>query len=582
MRYSSLILIVSSLTLSIVLNACNSGSSVPNNNLPISVNADARESGSNYTSTLKNNSLRHNLSTINDDYIPQLGSGIYALSNSLNNSAYCVQMKGETIVTGQRVAEVQLTKALSSEQLAKELNVQTNLNVNSYDNYNIGIRARYVRDIVNNNTAIGINYISKVGAERSFKSSVGDMWPDNDALDLFDISTKEKNKYADFYDSCGDSFVSRTFVGALLSVSFQLNFTSSYDKKIFEGILYGSINGKPPLANDFAAVTPAIINIALKNYNEKTHKQVSLSIHGVQFGGQALELAQVFDKQNGGIYATECSSFDLNSCNAIIQNISNYASKNFPNQIGSDYENMYTMQIKGTQYQYNGILEFEKLPTITQSKIPAATFTARENIFKLFKQVESAQILVTRYLERKDLSDNLQNELKDIYSKNKSQDYLFQDQLRDRCYGSYTNFMGDSCAKYYANDFLPAWNTNALTATQVNILNKLRSSGYINNQENSNDITLALIPTGSIGEDQYSIDEVIGNDISSSRLFMKQLSATNYSVDGQLYFKNQKYIVKGSCAQSNGNLVCSYGNTIPADLIQKMTTWYSVSQNPFI
>lgn len=124
---------------------------------------------------------------------------------------------------------------------------------------------------------------------------------------------------------CGDQYISQSELGATLIATLTVQFNSHSDKTNFTltaGAKFGSI---------------ASVSTTIKDYVQKYQIKGGTTMSALQIGGDASQLAKIFNSGPDPYAFASCSLEKMDNCSKIITGVIGYAADKFPDQI--DFKN---------------------------------------------------------------------------------------------------------------------------------------------------------------------------------------------------------------------------------------------------
>lgn len=147
--------------------------------------------------------------------------------------------------------------------------------------------------------------------------------------------------------TCGDEYVSEVIYGARLFFSVRVDFASDEQKRAFDASF--------SLAGPMYSATAS-----LRQASETLSSGAVVTIAGLQMGGDASKLTQVFGAA-GGENVTRCSMGNFENCAAILDNAISYATNTttgFPSQLAIDLPHIQRSALEYRTSPYSAVGHF--------------------------------------------------------------------------------------------------------------------------------------------------------------------------------------------------------------------------------
>ncbi|MEN9945615.1 MAG: hypothetical protein RLZZ293_1, partial [Pseudomonadota bacterium] len=158
------------------------------------------------------------------------------------------------------------------------------------------------------------------------------------------LDAKYENMYLinkqDFYNSCGDSYVSGGTAGITLLVNVKLKFNSVQDKTSFT-------------QSASASYGLASLKEAVSKMSSSTTEHGSIEVRAIQLGGSPEQLSNIFSTQDSNKAFYNCSFTDTSACTSIIDNVIKYAKGDLANQMSAIESNPFNPHIANQPYYFN-------------------------------------------------------------------------------------------------------------------------------------------------------------------------------------------------------------------------------------
>jgi hypothetical protein len=257
---------------------------------------------------------------ISPDKNARLGVG-YLNSSRLPMHNVCIKTDKSHIGAFQK--SVSLNYINNVHTLAKNLNINLDAKA-GWGRFSPSSEVDYIKSVQENNHSLSFSYQSIVTAGLGVDTS--DYYKTS-ALNAGALSAYHQGVDA-FIKRCGDSYMQRIDLGAILSVTLRLNFASNLQKQTFQAKFKGSFAN---IINGSASAQKTIQENKLKG---------SIDVIAFQKGGDPNRLDMIFGA-NSDRNLISCSLEYLDNCTKAINNIIDYA------QARGAWENLgFTEQIK--------------------------------------------------------------------------------------------------------------------------------------------------------------------------------------------------------------------------------------------
>ncbi len=240
-----------------------------------------------------------------------------AYLNSSRMPMHNVCIKTDKINLGVVQKTVTLSYVNNIHTLAKNLNINLDAKA-GWGRFSASSEVDYIKSVLESNRSLSFSYQGLVMASLNVDSS-----------DYYKTSALNPGALAAYNEGpdsfilrCGDSYIQRLDLGAILSVTMRLNFASSLHKKTFQA----KING------GFGDILKA--SARTKQIVEENNLKGSIDVIAFQKGGDPNRLDMVFGS-NTEHNIISCDIQNVDNCTNAINDIINYAqSRGAWNNIG--------------------------------------------------------------------------------------------------------------------------------------------------------------------------------------------------------------------------------------------------------
>lgn len=243
-----------------------------------------------------------------------LGGG-YSSDRQMPGEYICVN-KGNVSYSGNSESFVDMGSSIDFETLNQVLNTDISAGLN-IGVFSADMTAQYVRYVEDSTYSLSYYFYSQIELPYQLfnPTSYGKSALNSYGQGVYNSSIES------FRELCGDKYIQQFQLGASLASTLKINFASQYEKSVFIEHVSASFLG---------------IDVASSTI-EKTAVQYSLNgnleLSALQVGGNAGQLAKIFNASEAGYYTTSCAINDLKACNQIIEGILSYSSSNFAKQV---------------------------------------------------------------------------------------------------------------------------------------------------------------------------------------------------------------------------------------------------------
>lgn len=118
-----------------------------------------------------------------------------------------------------------------------------------------------------------------------------------------------------FYNSCGDSYVSRASTAATFLFNIKIKFSTAEEAEDFK------------TENNLSAGSFASVEQALENSKSSSKKFGSVTVSAFQLGGDVTQLSELFDGKSGDHPVVSCDASNMSACKEILDGALGYADK---------------------------------------------------------------------------------------------------------------------------------------------------------------------------------------------------------------------------------------------------------------
>lgn len=307
--------------------------------------------------------------------------------------------------------------------------IETRLNVDVSEAGSIGlfsesISASYAKYIKDTDYTLSFYYFEQITLPTEF------FYPDhNGEKALNEYGADAYQQGPDYFRAlCGDQLIEQNHLGAGLYVTLKVEFSSLDDKSTFianAGAKYGnmfSVSGK----------ISKIVN--------EHHMRGTLEVSGLQIGGDASQLGEIFTEGPDPYAVTLCSLEDLGACQKTINGVLAYAAKVFPEQI--NFQNGKVLGSAASQgYTFMPLTNLAL--NVGNSTITPEIEAARVQLGKLYLHLQDEQVFITHIIDSSIFNsffNDVQDRIRETYSNLNSNIKMLnnQDSGAMQCYYSPT------------------------------------------------------------------------------------------------------------------------------------------------
>ncbi|HLX53788.1 MAG TPA: hypothetical protein VKR58_07600, partial [Aquella sp.] len=210
--------------------------------------------------------------------------------------------------------------------------------------FSASLAAKYTRDSTDTRQSINFNYLQSMSADATFTvKGLGNNILSSDAQSILAQGNDA------FTNVCGNSIIQSAKEGAVLIINVSIQFANAALKEQFEGEASGSIAGIGSIRGAF-------------EHSEQTStKNATFAVKAYQLGGDPTKLAKIFGNPDpqGQYNIVKCSATDLDSCQAIINDVIAYAQQDFQTSVNfKDLSSLYTYEVTAKEYSRFGVQAF--------------------------------------------------------------------------------------------------------------------------------------------------------------------------------------------------------------------------------
>ena len=199
------------------------------------------------------------------------------------------------IIYGQPQNTLNLSQAMSREDLANDLNVKASGSI-SFGLFSASASANYMKNTKDTNYSQNINYGESYSVKKLI--DISPLTHDIAGLSLpaQELYNTDPNRFTNVY---GDNFIQELTKGVLLLVDIKLSFSSAEDKQSFDAAMSASYGA-------FGSISAEV-----KTAQSQSKAKGSVQIYAYQLGGKPEELATVMagKSSTGDYYVSTCSPY---------------------------------------------------------------------------------------------------------------------------------------------------------------------------------------------------------------------------------------------------------------------------------
>ncbi|MCC2625519.1 MAG: hypothetical protein K0R14_1392 [Burkholderiales bacterium] len=243
------------------------------------------------------------------------------------------------IVLSNPQGSIDFTDAVSAQEIGSLLNTSISGSAD-FGLFSVSLAAKYTRDSMDTRQSINFNYVQSMAADATFTvKGVG-----NNILSSSAQSLLAEGNDA-FTNVCGNSIVQSAKEGAVLIVNVSIQFANAASKEQFEGEASGSIAGIGSIKGAF------------EHSEQSSTKNATFAIKAYQLGGDPTKLAKIFGSPGPqGYNVVTCSATNLDSCQAIINDVIAYAQNDFQTSVNfKDPSTLFTYDFSTREYSRFGV-----------------------------------------------------------------------------------------------------------------------------------------------------------------------------------------------------------------------------------
>jgi hypothetical protein len=322
----------------------------------------------------------------------------YSTDKQMATPRSCLdEKKGNIETTDGGVGVISFGKAISHDQLEKDLNVDVSASA-KLGLFSTKDSAVYVRDTKEDSYSLTFNFIEKIILPTSTFEPVA---IGTDALNEFGRKSYELGADV-FRNNCGDYFINNVIYGAGLYVTLKVNFDSISDKTSFTGELGASWG-------DIISVSTKISDVV-----NKLHTKGHIEVTALQLGGDPTKLASIFTSGPDPYAISTCSLEKFEDCQKVVNGVLNYAANDFSKQ----FDNLDAQTLnKATVIDYN-LEKYSEAILIkdTKSVLTDEIEAVRANLGDIYLDILDDQAFITHIMHSpiyNSLAIDLKNSIKE-------------------------------------------------------------------------------------------------------------------------------------------------------------------------
>lgn len=234
---------------------------------------------------------------------------------------YCYNMTASQLSGDE--AHISLNEAIKFSDLENELNFNIDAS-GGYGMFSASAEASYFHYVEDKNYSLSLNYYDYAEAQETLQAAGVGPGPGpgpKSALNTFGQQAYDNGQNPRFGLLCGDYYINSYEVGALLTMSLNIQFQSHYEKTEFESKASGSWGN--------------IISAAAQIQQISTQYKLtgSVSLNAYQRGGDPSQLAKILSRDpSGDFYILTCDLQHMDNCVKAANGLLNYANSDFPTQ----------------------------------------------------------------------------------------------------------------------------------------------------------------------------------------------------------------------------------------------------------
>ena len=297
--------------------------------------------------------MKNNLNTTNS---PTLGQG-YSSDTGMPSSLSCYAT-GTITKSTDKSTDINFGNSVSFKDIQNSLHIDVSAK-EGYGPFSSSQSASYSKFIEDSSYSYAFNYYEKINlAEQSYTpSTIGE-----DALSEYGKKVYNNSK-ADFRVNCGDYVIQSIYETIALYATIKVSFNTHYEKQTFEA----------HASADFGNIVSA--SASIKKITTEYYLTGHVDIAAMQIGGDAQNLAQIFNSKESEYYANRCSINSMDNCVKVADGILDYASNNLPKQ---------TLEGEVIDYNLkpvNKLLYLDTGPTVLTDEVIKAQEYVNEEFF---------------------------------------------------------------------------------------------------------------------------------------------------------------------------------------------------------
>ncbi len=235
-------------------------------------------------------------------------------------NTYCFEVSEGNIKRLNPYGFLKMSSIFTANDLIKAFGSQQSLNFNG-GFFSAGVQEKYLKSIAETERSYSLSYV-QTAMDTVVIQPKG---YGKEALNSVGKNIYEHERYSDFIQSCGNSFITQYTEGAVLLMSVNMQFTNKQQKEESESHIWARIKNMKTGVNIITMVQDAV------QYAQRQRIDIIATVQAYQIGGDPIKLGKAMGQEpnSDGYYAVSCSLNDMSKCIGIANGILGYAANIF-------------------------------------------------------------------------------------------------------------------------------------------------------------------------------------------------------------------------------------------------------------